>query len=309
MSSPKSQIRFRPIVEVCEARVALSGAAANTLAVVPGTVQTPHSRAATSFPVSARNINRRHSIILGASIRANDGSGLIPTAAHAQGASGEPIPLRQGVPASARGQRPAKVYLRTGQPGPVTTDVTGRRGTTGDFELTATLPGDVDGDGQVTLADEALFVKAFGSRRGGRAYLPAADANQNGQVGQDDARFLLRNLRPLGPQVPLSLSLTLAPEDVASGPTPQVSGGATHHKNVTILGRTTPGSFVFLDSGLGDFSFRGTAAAADAQGRFAVQVTNREGLTNYNFLAIDPFGQQVIRVYPVYWLDFARSAP
>jgi len=306
MSSPKS--RYRPAVETCERRVALStGVSANTLAVVNGVVQTPQSRAAASFPVTARNINRRHSVILGASVRANEGSALVPAVTHAQGASGESIPLRQGVPASARHQRPTHVYLRTGEPGSVTTEVTGREGTTGGFQLNATLPGDLDGDGQVTLADETLFVDSFGSTRGNANYLPAADANQNGQIGQGDARFLLRNLRPLTPKVPLSLTLNLSPHDAAKGPTPKTSGGKTHHKNVTILGHTTPGSLIFLDAGLGDFSFGGAAVAADARGNFAIRVTNKEGLTNYNFLAIDPYGQQVIRVYPVFWLNFAAS--
>ncbi len=183
--------------------------------------------------------------------------------------------------------------------------MTGREGTTGAFQLNATLPGDLDGDGQVTQADQRAFVKTYRSRFGEANYAASADANQNGQIGHGDARFLLRNLKPLTPKVPLSVFLALAPEDAAKGPTPKTSGGKTHHRDVTILGHTTPGTFIFGDSGLGDFSFQGEVTVADAQGNFAIKVRNREGLTNYNFLAIDPYGQQVTRVYPVYWLDFA----
>ena len=114
-------------------------------------------------------------------------------------------------------------------------------------------------------------------------------------------------LAPPMPKVPLSIDLLLAPQDAARGPTPKNSGGKTHHREVTVLGHTTPGSIVFSDSGLGDYSFTGQALAADARGNFALRVRNGEGLTNYNFLAIDPYGQQVIRAFPVLWLDFGAS--
>ncbi|WP_406695832.1 hypothetical protein V5E97_33020 [Singulisphaera sp. Ch08] len=306
MSLTKAQ--FRPLVETCEPRVAMNAdVPSNTLGVVQGEVQAPQTTAEVSVPVSARNINRRHSIIIGESVRPEEGSSLIPAVTHARGASGEPLAVRQGIQAGRNRHKPTHAYVRTGQAGTVTTGVTGRAGTTGGFQLRATLPGDVDGDGQVTLSDQKAFLDTYLSRARNAKYLPSADANQNGQVGHGDAKFLLRNIKPLTPKVPLSVFLTLAPEDAAKGPTPKTSGGKTHHQDVTILGHTTPGTFIFTDSGLGDFSFRGEVIAADAQGNFAIKVRNKEGLTNYNFLAIDPYGQQVTRVYPVYWLDFAAS--
>ncbi|AGA26865.1 hypothetical protein [Singulisphaera acidiphila] len=304
MSSTKAQ--FRPLLETCEPRVALSAdVPANTLAVAQGEVQAPRKPAEISVPVSARNINHRHSIIIGETVRPDNGSSLLPAVTHAHGPSGEPLPVHQGIQAGRGRQRSTHAYIRTGQAGPLTSRVTGRAGTTGGFQLSATLPGDLNGDGQVTLADQKAFLSTFRSRYRNTNYLPSADANQNGQIGQGDARFLLRNLKPLTPKVPLSIFLTLAPEDAAKGPTPKTSGGKTHHRDVTILGHTTPGTFIFTDSGVGDFSFQGDVIAADAQGNFAIKVRNKEGLTNYNFLAIDPYGQQVTRVYPVYWLDFA----
>ncbi|SIO61228.1 hypothetical protein SAMN05444166_6687 [Singulisphaera sp. GP187] len=304
MSSTKAQ--FRPLVETCEPRVALSAdVPSNTLAVVQGEVQTPHETTKVSVPVSARNINRRHSILIGESVRPEDGSSLIPAVRHAHGPGGEPLVVHQGIQAGLGRHTPTHAYIRTGQAGTLSSGVTGRAGTTGGFQLSATLPGDVNGDGQVTLADQKAFKSTYLSKFRNANYLASADANHNGQIGQGDAKFLLRNLKPLTPKVPLSVFLTLAPEDAAKGPTPKTSGGKTHHQDVTILGRTTPGSFIFTDSGVGDFSFRGDILTTDAQGNFALKVHNKEGLTNHNFLVIDPYGQQVTRVYPIYWLDFA----
>jgi len=295
-------------MDACEARLVLSAVApANTLADVAGTVDAPNTVANVTVPVTTRNLNHRHSIILATSVAPSSGSSLIPRLANARGASGESLPLRQGVPA-VPGRHPAsQAYIRTGQAGELINQVTGRRGSVGGFQLRATLPGDLDGDGQVTGADQKRFQSAYRSTSRNANYLPSADANQNGQIGHGDAKFLLRNLKPLTPKVPLSLFLTLAPEDAAKGPTSQNSGGSTHHKIVTVLGRTTPGSFVFRDNGLGDYSFDGDVIAADDQGNFSVKVINQEGLTTVNFLVIDPYGQQLTRAYPILWINYAAT--
>ena len=44
---------------------------------------------------------------------------------------------------------------------------------------------------------------------------------------------------------------------------------------MTIVGRTVPGSIVFADSGLGDYSFTGPFVPTDDQGRFSIVVTDR----------------------------------
>ena len=111
-----------------------------------------------------------------------------------------------------------------------------------------------------------------------------------------NAKFIERNLQPLTPRIPLDVELTLAPEDQAHTSEFTVSGGKTNNKTVTILGKTTPNSLVFSDSGLGDYSFAGTFVPVDQTGRFSIQVTNTQGINNYEFLVIDPYGQQTIRL-------------
>jgi hypothetical protein len=190
-------------------------------------------------------------------------------------------------------------------PGRLTVEVSGRKGSTGGFTLQATLPGDVNGNGQVMLGDLNAFQKSFNTSFGSALYNPAVDANQNGFIGHGDGKLLVRNLTPLTPKVPLNIDLVLAPGDQAKGPNPKNSGGITNKHVVTILGHTTPGSIVFADSGLGDYKFNGAAIATDSSGNFSQTVTLTGGVNNFEYLAIDPYGQQTIRAFPVFWKAFA----
>jgi hypothetical protein len=306
VSSSSNRTRYRPELEACEARLALSTTViANPLAVVNGTVKVPGSTAEVSFPVTPRNLNHRHSVVIGTTVAPGAGSGLFPAVKHARGPAGQRLPLHQGMPFIPGFHGTAQAYVRTPQPGPLTTGVTGRQGTTGNFQLAATLPGDINGDGQVTIADLQLFAKSYLTTRGDALYNPAADADHNGFVGHGDARLLLRNETPLTPKIPLSIQMGLAPGDEQQGPKSMTSGGVTRKEKVTIIGHTTPGSIVFADSGLGDYTFTGQALVPDTRGLFRIQVTNKEGLNNYNFLAIDPYGQQTIRDFPIFWSSFA----
>jgi hypothetical protein len=68
-----------------------------------------------------------------------------------------------------------------------------------------------------------------------------------------------------------------------------------------------PGSIVLEDNAAGYYKWDGGAVATNAQGNFSVTETNTSGVNTYNFLVIDPFGQQLIRSYPVFWIPFAAS--
>lgn len=295
--------RYRPNVERSEPRVLLS--AVKPLAVVNGSVPTSGATAQVSFPVSRTNIGQRHSIVLGATVQPSASSTLAPKVAGATGPSGERLPVHQGIPSVPGTHGPTQAYIRTGEAGKVTTGVTGRKGTTGSFELTAALPGDVNGDGQVNISDLQAFAKAYLTVKGDALYNPAADANHNGFIGHGDARIILRNETPLTPKIPLKIELSLAPGDQIQGPHSINSGGVTNKQTVTIVGHTTPGSIIFADSGNGDYTFTGKAIVPDANGNFTFSATNTQGINNFEFLAIDPFGQQTIQDYPVFWEAFA----
>ena len=59
------------------------------------------------------------------------------------------------------------------------------------------------------------------------------------------------------------------------------------------------------DSKAQDYTFTGNAIPANAQGFFAVHSTNSAGVNNNDFLILDPFGHELIRSFPVFWIPFA----
>jgi hypothetical protein len=300
MSSPRN--RKQPALDVLEGRLVPSGnVPANTLAIVQGTVPAPGAVAEVSVPITARNINGRIPIVIGTATAPSAGSGVIPRVVAALGPDGKQVPVQPGAPSNPVTHNEALAFVQDGTPGPLTLKVKGAGGTTGSFQLRAYLPGDINGDGQVTLADLQLFPKRYRTQVGDALYNPAADANLNGQIGQEDAKALLRNLRPLTPRIPLKVNLSLLPSEDIRGDVPSNSGGHTYFQKVTILGKTTPGSIVFTDTSAADYSFNGPAAATNAKGEFSFVVTNKDGVNNNDFLVIDPYGQQHVQDYPIYY--------
>jgi hypothetical protein len=177
-----------------------------------------------------------------------------------------------------------------------------------------TSVGDINGDGKVDLADVQAFAGTYMSRKGNPNYNPAADFNHNGVINFYDAKALLHNVPPITPRLPLNVELHLAPQDQIHYSGPTVSGAATFHKVVTIVGRTTPGSLVIEDNhtsrlpgGTQAYKFTGPAHAADARGFFSIVTTNTEGLNNNDFLILDPFGHQLIRDFPIFWIPYATG--
>jgi hypothetical protein len=157
---------------------------------------------------------------------------------------------------------------------------------------------------QNTYDTLVAFTQSYPSTFGGPRYNPEFDLNHNGRVGQDDGRALLRSLPPLGRKRPISLSLRLAPQDKARGSVPQNSGGVTHSKEPIVLGHTSPGALIFTGKGTVDLKLQGPAAVADARGNFSIKLTMEAGINQEDFQAVDRYGQQKLRAFPIYWLNF-----
>jgi hypothetical protein len=150
------------------------------------------------------------------------------------------------------------------------------------------------------------FTKYYPSAAGESNYNPAFDLNHNGQIGQTDGKTLLHSLPPLSPKIPLTLNLILAPQDQVHGHVPTNSGGDTYSKDPTVLGHTSPGALVFTGNGTVDMKLRGPAVVADAQGNFSLKVKLTSGLNTFAFEAVDAYGQQTLRAFPILWMGFAK---
>jgi hypothetical protein len=66
-------------------------------------------------------------------------------------------------------------------------------GTLGADNITATISGDVNGDGVVNLADLLILAAAFGSVSGGANWNPAGDLNNDGRVDVSDLLIMAAN--------------------------------------------------------------------------------------------------------------------
>jgi hypothetical protein len=66
------------------------------------------------------------------------------------------------------------------------------------------IPGDLNGDNQISLADLLLLLKAYGSTPSSSNWNPVADLNCDGQVSLTDLLLLLKNYGKLGQTLPSS---------------------------------------------------------------------------------------------------------
>jgi Dockerin type I domain len=304
------------VVEALEDRLCLSlASAANVIGTATGSVTRPHAVSRTSATVLPSNITpQKHSTIFGLFVQPNSASSLQPRILAAQGNSGQALSVRLGRPFRPGVSDQAVAFAKDRAAGSLSTAVTGRNQTTGTYQAQTTLVGDVNGDGKVNLADLQAFAPAYGSKEGQPNYNPTADFNHNGIVNLYDAKALLHNMAPLTAKIPLRVKLTLAPQDQIHYPGPTISGAATLQQVVTIIGRTTPGSLVIEDNhtsrlpgGTQAYKFTGPAVATDANGYFTVTATNTQGLNNNDFLILDPFGQQMIIDFPIFWIPYATG--
>ena len=310
--------RSRPRLEPLETRLPLSiSPSANTFGISPpanaidvslGNLTRPGAIATTSVTLAPQNITpHKHATTFAVFVTPTATSGLNPRIVAVK-EGGRTLPIQFGRPYrpqdAGQATDQAVAFFKADHAGSVSIVVAGQKQTTGSYTVLTTLPGDVNGDGQVNLADLAPFAEAYGSSPGDPNYNPAADSNGNGLINLFDAKALEYNMTPVAPNGPLNAIINLAPADQAHYPATQNSGGDTLKKHVQIVGATMPGSIV-IEIRLSNLTTPNTAIATNAKGFFTVSSTNGQGVNTTNFLIIDPYGRQLVRSYPVFWIPFA----
>jgi Dockerin type I domain len=291
--------RRRPMLEPLESRFVFSGDwPINTIGTSTGTVPQPREIDSASVTVESRNLTvGKHATLFGVFVQPDPGSDLVPRIVAVKESNGQKVPLQPGRPYVPGRTSEAAAFVKVDRPGPLTVLVAGEHHTTGSFTYAATLAGDVNGDGVVNLSDLPLFAAAYGSTAGQPAYNAAADFNLNGVINLYDAKAIEHNMTPLTPEHSLTAVVNLLPSDQAHYPASQNSGGATFKQDVTIVGHTTPGSLVI----------EGTEIyPTNAQGFFFINVTNTSGINQNNLIILDPFGHQLYRDFPIFWIPFAE---
>jgi Dockerin type I domain len=307
--SPNPARYRRPLVERLERRLQLSlTPPANAIGTAVGDLAAPGQVAETTVTVAPTNLPPGKSATLfGVFVEPEAGSPIRPRIVAVEDSAGDRLPLKEGRPyVAGKGLGTASAFVQVSRPGTLAILVAGEDRTTGSYRTFTTLVGDVNGDGTVNLADLEAFASAYDTSVGQAKYNSAADFNLDGIVNQVDAKAFEQNMPPQVPRsVPLSLIMNLAPADQVHYAASKNSGGSTMKKVVTIEGHTEPGSIVLEDSAAGYYKWDGGAVATNAQGNFSVKEANTDGVNTYNFLIIDPYGRQLIRSYPVFWIPYA----
>ena len=303
MSTKRNRRRQLPSLEPLEGRQVLSTVVpANTISESSGQVPAPRSVVPVTAEIDQENLSPgRNRTNFGIQVIADDGSGLVPKVLRVIGADGKPLTLQPGsTKPTGAGPLQNVAFFKASHPGPVTIQLTGVHGTSGGFTVRVYRIGDINGDHKIDIADLKSFSTAYLTVNGDGFYIPAADANVNNFVGQNDGYGLVGNLTPMSKPRPLKVKISLAPGDEDKRSGLHVSGAVTSKQVVTIIGRTTPGSLVFADSGLGDYSFTGPVVYANSNGYFTLtQKLGEDRLTNTEFKIVDPFGNRIIHAFPI----------
>ena len=80
----------------------------------------------------------------------------------------------------------------------------------------------------------------------------------------------------------------------------------TAKENVSIVGYTTPGSVVLVDSTLGNYRLNSEALRHERERFLHDPGEEYPGINTYDFKVLTPFGQQLIRSFPVFWTVYAE---
>lgn len=177
--------------------------------------------------------------------------------------------------------------------------------------LSAGAVGSAAAAARFTPDDLRRYADSYLAVRGGPRYDPALDFDRNGQIDRADVVPILRGLEGQTPRRPFVLTLRLAAGEQVRTPHPSNNGGVTRRGNVTVIGQTTPNSVIFTDETteqagrpLGTYEFQGKVLVSDAQGRFTnpvklVDPSTGGSITNTQYLVKTPFGQRVVRAFPI----------
>jgi hypothetical protein len=302
-SNPSSRRRqnARLAPEILESRELLTGGAGDTFAIIPGTIAKANEPAAIKFTIDpAHFVIPKGVFTLGVDVVAQSGSSLKPLISSVNGPNGAIVPqtfhsvYAPHLPNSkvAGGQATSAVltpiHLDPGHPkDPVTytVKIKGESGTTGQFLLGFYLPGDAQGNGQVTQADVTAVKGALGVKAGNPKYSFDADVNRDGRIGRIDLSYTQQNLGVITNITPV-VSANLDPASVTT-----MTDRVTTLKTVHFSGFATPGASIKYQEV--NNKSQPVATTADSKGNYSIQVPLGDGSNTFRVTTQDAFGQSI----------------
>jgi type VI protein secretion system component Hcp len=177
-AGPRRPARPRLSVQPLEGR----DVPAAPLATFPGTVDAPHQPDWVQMQVDTASDR----VLLAFETTPADGSALVPGSLR--------VYAGPGAQGAARGTVEPGFALKAVSRGAFFARVAGASGSTGGFDVSVKLAGDVTGDQQVDNTDVDAIRGLAGRREGQDGFDAAADVNHNGIIGPGDLRLARWNL-------------------------------------------------------------------------------------------------------------------
>lgn len=290
-TNPRRKPHLRLGGEQLESRALLTGGGGNLFALVPGQITQSGGTASHTFVLEKGPFTSpRGGLTLGIDIAPVNGSTVqakiqkVTASAVSAATAHKPSAAEPAV--QRTGQNTAVlVKLPVGDKATFTTAVEAAAGTQGNYVLGYYLPGDVNGDGQVTGYDLGLIADAFGTTSTSQNYAFDADSNRDGVINKADLAIAQKNKGASTTIVP-AISANLAPIS-DSGAADRV----TIYKDVIFEGSAAPGARITY-SEIGKRT-PDVVTTASADGTYEITVSLAEGTNLFRVTAEDAFGQVI----------------
>lgn len=306
--SLKRRHKAAPNLDCLESRALLTAGAGSTFAIMQATIQTTGGTVDVPITIDTAHFTAPKSgkLLLGLDVAATNSSTAKPVIVQVLDGNGKPI---RGVSRKVYDPRvktsvgsvaataitvplnlgPLTHATKGGSSSFSTKHFTVRVATTsttsGNILLGSYLPGDANGDGQVTSADITLIKKSVGTLATSTTYNFDQDSNRDGRIGMEDLKIAQRNLGAKTMVVP-SISANLDPTS-DTGAQDRITSLTTVH----FTGTTTPGAtvnYTEVNNKVGAVETK-----ADPSGNYNLNPGLANGSNTFRVTTLDSYGQSV----------------
>ncbi|QDV86444.1 tRNA nuclease WapA precursor [Stieleria magnilauensis] len=276
-------------MQALEPRIVLDADPGNVFAHLYGEIERPSGSYEIPFQINSDTfLSARGTQVLGFKVDSGESGSLDPASAKIRHSNGTYLALNFSDDDLSPGT--SSLVVAELVPGDYTLEIRSQNETSGAFDVSVFLAGDLNGDGAVQISDRYDLIRLLRSR----SYRVEADVNLDGLLTSFDTAHLLRNYGVSTSIEPLALAAGLDPGAQQTLPdgTPVTALDAQR-----VSGLTNPGANIGVD-----FDADPTIDVnllVDATGEFSTPVTLTEGPNRISVYATDSFGQSASVVLDV----------
>lgn len=276
-------------MQALEPRIVLDADPANVFAHLYGEIASSSGSSEIPFQIDSEDfLSARGTQVLGFKVDSGESGGFDPAAARIRNSSGTYLALNFSDDDLSPGT--SSLVVAELAPGDYTLEIRSQNETSGAFDVSVFLAGDLNGDGSVQISDRYDLIRLLRSR----SYRVEADVNLDGLLTSFDTAHLLRNYGVSTTIEPLTLTADLDPGAQLTLPDGTPVTAVDAH---SVAGLTSPRAYLGVD--VNSDRVIDVEPSVDAAGGFATPVTLAEGPNQISVYASDSFGQSASLVLDV----------